>query len=433
MLRIFKVAALTLIISTQLSAQSQTVPGAGNSAAAAIAKGSRAVQNAMDFLVSQAKLVTDSKLRSETLDAINNPMTCIRHRANLSESGKDAILATLVAQGLVRTSDNATFPGGLKAGVFPPVLNDGSNCPNLPQPFYSGPGSVFHGHHSYPGGLPIHEANNDIADVHLASEYFTVYGGLLSNFSRNGDEDGDGPQTTSNRSSVFIDQNLIIAAPLWHDWAKPIVFQWNSDGTEFLELNFGGNGVSDNNGAAGDSTTGGHHIIGVAESMKRGLSQAFVITQASAHSAPTSGNEYKVVNWLRAAAIIAQIDPLAAGYLIKDNQGHYRLPALRQLGQIDFPNASPSQTNILVEYELHNLSDADFSFSGPAVTMVETVLAKLAPEFGFDPGNAASYNLGYRNRVLSSLTAERLQIIYANQGIAGVRQQLQLLRKAGVI
>jgi hypothetical protein len=160
------------------------------------------------------------------------------------------------------------------------------------------------------------------------------------------------------------------------------------------------------------------------------VSPAFVITQASAHSAPTSGNEYKVVNWLRAAAIIARIDPVATGYLTKDSQGHYRLPALRQLGQIDF--LSTSQTNILVEYELHNLSDADFTFSGPAVTMVETVLAQLAPQFGFDPTNAATYNLNYRNRILSSLTAERLQIIYANQGIGGVRQQLQSLRKAGV-
>jgi len=43
------------------------------------------------------------------------------------------------------------------------------------------------------------------------------------------------------------------------------------------------------------------------------------------------GNEYKVVNWLRAAAIIAQIDPVANGYLMVDNAGHLRRPA-RQLG-----------------------------------------------------------------------------------------------------
>src|SRR5262249_4221785 len=215
----------------------------------------------------------------------------------------------------------------------------------------------------------------------LLSEYFSVYGllgvrGLLPILSND-------PTALSNSGGFFIDPDLIVGAPIWHDWAKPIVFQWNSDGSEFQELNFGGNGSTDNNGAAGDSTTGGHHILGIAETMSRGLSPAFVITQASAHSAPTSGNEFKVVNWLRAAAIIAQIDPVAKGYLTKDSQGHFRLPALRQLGQIDF--LPTTQTNILVEYELHNLSDADFTFSGPAVTMDETVLAKLAPEFGFDP------------------------------------------------
>ncbi|MHC5918274.1 MAG: hypothetical protein ACYTXE_46650, partial [Nostoc sp.] len=75
------------------------------------------------------------------------------------------------------------------------------------------------------------------------------------------------------------------------------------------ELNFGGNGKTDNYGASGDSRTGGHHIISLAETMKRKLSPEFVITQACAHSSPTLGNEYKVVNWLRAAAIIAGIDP----------------------------------------------------------------------------------------------------------------------------
>jgi len=65
--------------------------------------------------------------------------------------------------------------------------------------------------------------------------------------------------------------------------------------------------------------------------------------------------------------------------------------------------------------------------------LVETVLAQLAPEFGFDPANTTVYNLQYRNPALSSLTAERLQIIYANQGVEGVRKQLQVLRRNGII
>ena len=55
--------------------------------------------------------------------------------------------------------------------------------------------------------------------------------------------------------------------------------------------------------------------------MKRGLPPELVITMASAHSAPTSGNQFKVVNWLRAGAILAQIDAFAQGYLYSDSRG----------------------------------------------------------------------------------------------------------------
>jgi hypothetical protein len=423
-------AAIALFAANQVGAQTQTTPGAGNAAAAAIASKSQMVHSAMEFLVIQANSITDSKLRSETLDAIANPSTCVQHRAGVDDATKNAILQTLIAERLVNVADDATFPGGLKAGVFPPLVNDGSACPQLPQPFFSAPGSAFHGHHSYPGGLPVHESNNDVADVHLAAEYRSVYGwsqGGLPAIQH------DPVNVAGTHSAIFLDQDIIVGAPLWHDWAKPIVFQWNADGSEFLELNFGGSGTNDNFGAAGDSRTGGHHMISIAEAMKRGLSPAFVITQASAHSTPSSGNEYKVVNWLRAAAIMAQIDPVAHGYLTQDSHGKLRLPALRDLGQINFLTTSPSQTNILAEYELHNLSDADFTFSGPAVAMVETVLAQLAREFGFDPTNTTAYNLQYRNPALSSLTAERLQIIYASKGVEGVRKQLRLLRQNGII
>jgi hypothetical protein len=89
------------------------------------------------------------------------------------------------------------------------------------------------------------------------------------------------------------------------------VFQWTETGGEFPELNFGGDGKTDKFGTTGNSKTGAHHILGVAETIKRGLPPEFVITQASAHAAPAEGNEFLVVNWIRAAAIIAQVDPVA--------------------------------------------------------------------------------------------------------------------------
>jgi len=165
--------------------------------------------------------------------------------------------------------------------------------------------------------------------------------------------------------------------------------------------------------------------------MKRGFSPAFVITQASAHSAPTLGNEFKVVNWLRAAAIIARIDPVAAGFLRVDGTGAFRLPELRKLGDIDL-NAN-GQTNLLVEYQLHNLSDADFTESIPAITISQVVLATLAPQFGFDPSDTARYNNKFRNVVLSHLTAERLSIIYSHRGDQAVLEQLHKLRSLGII
>jgi len=299
-------------------ADDQTKPGAGNAAAIALAKKSPIVESAYQFLLSQAQRIEDATLRKKTLDALGDP--CIQHRAHLTDAQKDAIVLALTAEGLVNPADAASITGGVKAGIFPPVTNDGSACPKLPQAFFSAPGSTsVNGHHSYPGGLVVHESNNDVADVHLGEEYRQIYGhnggkGGLPTIPRENQGRFSSAEGHSD-ADVFIDEDLIVAAPLWHDWAKPIVFQWNANGSEFTELNFGGFGTADNNGAPGDSRTGGHHIIGIAEAMTRGLSPAFVITQAAAHSAPTGGNEYKVVNWLRAAVIIARIDPVAKGYL----------------------------------------------------------------------------------------------------------------------
>ena len=166
--------------------------------------------------------------------------------------------------------------------------------------------------------------------------------------------------------------------------------------------------------------------------MARRLPPLFIITQAAAHSAPTLGNEYKVVNWLRAAAIIARVDPVASGYLVTDPAGNLRLPPPpATAGGINLD--AGGQTNILLEYEVHNLSDADFTFSIPAVTETEAVLAALAPNYGYSPTDVTTYNTRYRNPVLSNLSGERLLVIYTTQGIAAVRAQLDMLHKRGTI
>jgi len=429
---------LTGFAAAGAHAADQTVPGAGNAAAERLAAQSPLVQSAMRFLVDQAEQIHDRSLRAASLDILKNPRTCAMHRRGLATpQAQDAVIQTLFDQGLISQADAKAFPSGIRAAIFPPILAAASNCPQLPQPLMSAPGSAYGGHHSYPGGLPVHESNNDLSDVNLASQYQAVYGrtgrGGLPQVDGDDDEHehhqhGRG---RGDEGDLPIDNDVILAAPIWHDWAKSIVFQWNADGSEFTEFNFGGAGTADAWGAPGDSRTGGHHILSIAEAMSRGLSPLMVITQASAHSAPTSGNEYKVVNWLRAAAIIARIDPLKAGYLSTDSAGHLRLPPLAKLGSVDLNAAG--QTNLRVEYTLHNLSDADFSFSGPAIASASVLLAALAPEFGYDPADTTTFNTRFRNPALSYLSGERLLVLYGGEGLAGVREQLKRLRQNGVL
>ena len=410
--------------------KNQSIPGVGNATAASLAQKSPLVQSAQNFLVQQTEKIQTPSLKEATLDAINNPKTCVTHRAGVSDSQKQVILQNLIQAGLIDTAADSTFPGGLIAGVFPPLLEDGSACPQLPQTFFSAPGSGNNSHHSYPGGLVVHESFNDLSDLSFATNYRRIYG--------QSGQDGlpvikPYKNTSQDSADIYISNDIIIGAPIWHDWAKPMVFQWNSDGSEFQELNFAGNGKTDNYGATGDSTTGGHHIIGLAEAMKRGLSPDFVVTQASAHSSPTLGNEYKVVNWLRAAAILAQIDPVEQGYLFVDTQNRLRLPPLRQLGSFDLTAATPLQTNLLAEYSLHNLSDADFVLSIPAVTIDQVILQSIAPQFGYSPTDTAKYNNQFRNPVLSYLSAERLLIIYGNSGTNGVIAEVSKLSQKEII
>jgi hypothetical protein len=412
---------------TIVNSPNQITPGAGNRDAIRIAQKSPLVQSAKNFLVQQTEQIQDINLRKATRDAIDNPRTCIMHRAGLTDSQKRSILQQLLDAGLVDVADDSTFKGGLIAGVFPPVLNDSSACPQLPQPFFSAPGSSNNSHHSYPGGLLVHEAFNNLSSLSFGNNYRLIYGQT----NRSGL-----PVVNSDskfNKDIYISDDLLIAAPIWHDWAKSIVFQWNATGTEFEELNFGGSGKTDNYGASGDSKTGGHHIISLAEAMKRRLSPEFVITQASAHSAPTLGNEYKVVNWLHTAAIMAQIDPVAQGYLFVDHQNHLRLPRVRQLKSSVATVANPTLTNLLAEYALHNLSDADFVLSIPAITIDQELLQQIAPLFGYDPKNTTTYIKQFRHPVLSYLSAERLLIIYGNRGIDGVIAEVSKLSKKKII
>jgi hypothetical protein len=421
--------ALALMLCGRVAAAApfvdQSLPGKGNAEATRLAASSALVSSAQRLIASQIAKIGDHSVAAALRELVADRDVCVKHRAGETAERKQKIIQALGAAGLLTTSDAANIPGGALAGVLPPVLDAGSACPHLPQPFAAAPGSSFGGHHSYPGGLVLHSAANDLIDVGLASAYRRVYG----HSSAGGlPVVGDGAKT-----DVELDEDVILAAPLLHDWAKTLVFQWNADGTEFTEMSFGGNGQTDNNGAPGDSRTGAHHIIGLAESMARDLPPKLILAQAAAHAPAVGNGEYKVVNWLRAAAIIAGVDPVARHYLHEDAAHHLRLAAVERLGDVDLNAAVPSQANAAVEYQLHNLSDADYVQTTSALDVAQLLLAQLAPDFGFDRTEVARYNLKYRNPVLSHTSAERLYLLYTSGGIEAVRSQLAKLKAKGLI
>jgi len=231
--RTIGIASILLLSLTATGrAAGETATNAGNERAFEIARKSAPVGSAMTLLVKETRQIHDPKLERETLDAFSNPRTCTAHRANLNDKEKATIIARLIDAGLLESNAGKEFPGGLQAGVFPPVHDDGTSCPHLPQPFEAAPGSVFGGHHSYPGGLAIHEAFNDISALSLGADYARVYGHLTSAGLPTIDLRSDAGFERST-GDLALDQDLIIAAPIWHDWGKILVFQSNGDGTEF--------------------------------------------------------------------------------------------------------------------------------------------------------------------------------------------------------
>ncbi|MDC7684680.1 hypothetical protein PQU92_15445 [Asticcacaulis sp. BYS171W] len=330
-------------------------------------------------LQATAKGLKDPAIRTPTVDALT-PGTCIRHRANLSDADKAAILGQLAARGFVADTSTATM-----TGVFPPLNGDGTACPTSPQSFAATPGGTLYSHHGWPGGLPEHELLNQRIGADLSKRY-----------ARAGD--------------VPVDGDLVSAAAIWHDWAKIMVFQWKPDGTLLSELRIGG-----------PAATGSHHILGIAETMARGLSPRLVITQACAHAAPLGEDAPKFVVWLEAAAIIARVDPVKAGYLRQTDKGL----------DVNWSTGLTGESGIWRECLIHTASDDNYRHSHTVSTAADDVLKKLAPQFGYDPA-AGNYLMKYRHVAMSELGGDRIQALLSTQGEAAVLAELQKLRKKGL-
>lgn len=312
-----------------------------------MAKNSEVVQTAYRMITTAANKLRNQTLRKAVLEILENPVPTLDLKAEAST------LAALKAQGLI---------GADRTNLYPKMT--------AMQPFWSAPGSGYGSHHAYPGGLCTHVALN----VAVAEAFFALY---------------------DNVDGLKIDFDDAVGGEILHDLHKPWVFQWEGDGTCRQEQSLAG--------------TGEHHVLSVAESIRRGLSPSLCVAQACAHEHPGSATgEQQVVGWLRAAALIAGVDPIKHGLLAADGR---TLPLPRR-----------------IEGWVVHLADHDWVISVPACQWVVKALRRLA-EKTYGIKDDKTFN-AMRNYVLCELTAMRLYGILSEQGEDAFAHEVARVLKA---
>ena len=324
----------------------------GNAAAVSLARQSPLVAATYARVEALARSLEDARLRTSTLELIQTPHALYANRHPTPAA------RTAVRDALARAS--FVVPDAPVRGIFPPATEPAATTGV--QPFWSTPGSGEGSHHDYPGGLAMHESFNA-----------TIAQSFVSTFDRH----YFGGRATVSRDTV-------IAAALYHDIMKTVVFGWNDDGTVYDELTIAG--------------TGAHHILSGAEAIARGHDPRFVTILLSAHAAPSLGDEAKVVAWCRAAAIVANVDPLAYGLVKRDGAG-YALAA------------DPAPVEAFVNF----LCDHDYVLS---VQAMHVVAARLQQRWSRQPGltRLAPTFPWYRSMILSRTTAIALYDALARAG-----------------
>ncbi|WP_320006218.1 metal-dependent phosphohydrolase [Maridesulfovibrio sp.] len=253
-------------------------------------------------------------------------------------------------------------------------LPENGSAKKANQPFYTAPGSGYSSHHCYPGGLATHTALNVEMSLALYSNYGKIYG-------------------------FNLDRDVVVAAQILHDLHKPWVFQWQQDGSCRGENKLAG--------------TGEHHVLGVAESVVRGLPADVCVAQACAHNHPGfSKDEEAPVRWLKAAAVIADVDPVEYGLLAKDGM---TLPLQRSM-----------------EAFVTHLGDHDWILTVPAVKWIIPVMEEIAmQDYGMNKAELNSKKFhAFRNAVFSQATVMNLYHLMQKDGKAALRKQVNAIVKA---
>lgn len=319
----------------------------------AMAARSAVVQAGYKFLLAAADEIADKGLSETVNEILLSPAPTLMAEYQ-TDKDRDGLRRKLVDAGLLKAAVAVDQ-------LFPPLARPD----RPPQPFVSAPGSTYDSHHAYPGGLVVHTALNVKSSLSLCQGYHDTYG-------------------------VLLDRDVVLAAQLLHDLHKPWVLQWREDGATLPEHQIAG--------------AGAHHILSLAETIYRGLPAAVIIAQASAHdNAGTPADEARLVGYIKAAAIIAGKDPVAAGLLAANGA----------------TVALPRRIEPFVTY----LGDHDWNFSVPAARWTIGLLEVLAvADYGMSAADLKNGRFNtFRNYVFSQATMIALYQTYVVGGSDGLR------------
>jgi hypothetical protein len=322
-----------------------------------MAKKSNLVQSAYSYITGICGEIRNQILRDRVLQVIHNPAPTFMAGYSTSDARRMLWQKLVAAKYLSETIEAEDF--------LPPS----ENILKASQPFYAAPGSGYMSHHAYPGGLATHTAFNIRSSLNVYLGYFETF-------------------------DYKLDRDIVIAAQALHDLHKPWVFQWQEDGTCLKEITLAGQGA--------------HHVLGIAESIYRGFPPEVVVAQGCAHNHPGSDkDEAEVVDWIKAACIIADKDPIQEGLLSEDGS---TLPLPRR------------QENFVT-----HLGDHDWVLSGPAVKWTLPALKSIAKQeykMNDQELNGKQFN-NFRNYVFSQFSAMGSYQLLATQGEAELRTKVR--------
>lgn len=197
-----------------------------------ISASSAMVQQAQKHLEKMINSIENSNLRQFVNTIYQQPEPL--HVKRLDSYSRREIYLALSEKGYTEADESSFLP------PLPRKRKDG-------EAFFSAPGSGYHSHHAYPGGLATHLATNVLLTNHIIDTYIDVYG-------------------------YSVDRDTALGAQLLHDLHKPYVFQWQEDNSSRQEQMLAG--------------TGEHHILSVAELIYRKMPAELVVATACAHAAP---------------------------------------------------------------------------------------------------------------------------------------------------